>query len=66
MVADPSYYLKLNEQGLLLPYKSKEDANVISDKAADGAWYAVRVCNMIIAYNGNKLKPEEAPKTGLI
>lgn len=62
MVADPSYYLKLNEQGLLLPYKSKEDANVISDKAADGAWYAVRVCNMIIAYNGNKLKPEEAPK----
>ena len=62
MVADPSYYLKLNEQGLLLPYKSKEDANVISDKAADGSWYAVRVCNMIIAYNGNKLKPEEAPK----
>ena len=28
MVADPSYYLKLQEQGLLLPYKSKEDANV--------------------------------------
>lgn len=32
MVADPSYYLKLQEQGLLLPYKSKEDANVISEK----------------------------------
>ena len=62
MVADPSYYLKLNEQKLLLPYKSKEDANVISDKAPDGAWYAVRVCNMIIAYNSNKLSAEEAPK----
>lgn len=62
MVADPSYYLKLNAQGLLLPYKSKEDANVIADKAEDGAWYSVRVCNMIIAYNGNKLSAEEAPK----
>ncbi len=63
MVADPSYYLKLNEQKLLLPYKSKEDAAVILDKAPDGAWYSVRVSNMIIAYNSEKLKPEEAPQT---
>lgn len=62
MVADPSYYLKLDAQGLLLPYKSKEDANVIADKDKDGAWYSVRVCNMIIAYNGDKLKAEDAPK----
>lgn len=62
MVADPSYYLKLDEQKLLLPYKSKEADKVISDKDPEGAWYAVRICNMIIAYNGNKLKPEEAPK----
>lgn len=62
MVADPSYYLKLNDQKLLLPYKSKEAANVINDKAEDGAWHAVRVSNMIIAYNGNKLSAEEAPK----
>ncbi len=65
MVADPSYYLKLNEQKLLLPYKSKEDAAVITDKAADGAWYGVRVSNMIIAYNSDKLKAEEAPQTWL-
>lgn len=62
MVADPSYYLKLDEQKLLLPYKSKEDANVISDKDKDGAWYAVRISNMIIAYNSDKLSAEEAPK----
>ena len=62
MVADPSYYLKLEDQKLLLPYKSKEEKNLINDKAADGAWYGVRISNMIIAYNSNKLKAEEAPK----
>ena len=62
MVADPSYYLKLEDQKLLLPYKFKEEKNLINDKAADGAWYAVRVCNMIIAYNADKLKAEDAPK----
>ena len=64
MVADPSYYLKLQEQGLLLPYKSKEDANVISEKDKDGNWYGVRISNMIIAYNSNKLK--KLRKTGQI
>lgn len=62
MVADPSYYLKLEDQKLLLPYKSKEEKNLINDKDAEGAWYAVRVCNMIIAYNADKLKAEDAPK----
>ena len=63
MVADPSYYLKLEKEGWLMPYKSKEHNNVIADKAENGAWYAVRVCNMIIAYNGDKLKAEDAPKS---
>lgn len=63
MVADPSYYLKLNEQKLLLPYVSPEAKNVISEKDKDGAWTAVRISNMIIAYNSDKLSPEEAPKT---
>ena len=62
MVADPAYYLTLQKQGLLMNYKSKEDANLINDKDKDGAWYAVRVCNMIIAYNGQKTKAEDAPK----
>ena len=47
---------------MLLPYKSKEDANVISEKDKDGNWYGVRISNMIIAYNSNKLKAQEAPK----
>ena len=63
MVADPSYYLKLDEQKLLLPYVSPEAKNVISDKDKEGAWTAVRISNMIIAYNSDKLKPEDAPKT---
>lgn len=62
MVADPAYYLTLQKQGLLLDYKSKEDANLINDKDPNGAWYAVRVCNMIIAINGQKTKLEDAPK----
>lgn len=63
MVADPSYYLKLDKEGWLMPYKSKEHNNIIADKAENGAWYAVRVCNMIIAYNADKLKAEDAPKS---
>ena len=35
MVADPSYYLKLDDQKLLLPYKSKEEKNLINDKDAE-------------------------------
>ncbi len=62
MVADPSYYLRLDAQGLLMPYKAKEADAVIADKDKEGAWYSVRVCNMIIAYNGDKLKAEDAPK----
>ncbi len=63
MVADPSYYLKLQKDNLLLPYKSKEYDKLVNDKDKDGFWHGVRVSNMIIAYNTNKLKPEEAPKT---
>lgn len=63
MVADPSYYLTLKKQGLLLPYKSKHHDKVILDKDANGAWYSVRVCNMIIAYNKDKLKAADAPKS---
>ena len=59
MVADPSYYLKLDEQKLLMHYVSPEAKNVISDKDKDGAWTAVRISNMIIAYNSDKLKAND-------
>ena len=63
MVADPSYYLTLQDQGLLLDYVSPNLKDVITDKDKNGAWSSVRVCNMIIAYNSDKLKPEDAPKS---
>jgi iron(III) transport system substrate-binding protein len=63
MVADPSYYLALKKQGLLLDYVSPNQKDVVADKDAKGSWTAVRISNMIIAYNTTKLKPEEAPKS---
>ena len=63
MVADPSYYLKLQSEKRLFNYVSPNMKDVVSAKDKDGAWTAVRISNMIIAYNSDKLKPEDAPKT---
>ena len=52
MVAEPSYYLSL-----------KNLKDVITDKDEKGAWSSVRISNMIIAYNSDKLSAEEAPKS---
>ena len=56
MVADPSYYLALKKQGLLLDYVSKNQKDVIADKDKIGSWTAVRISNMIIAYNKDKVQ----------
>ena len=61
MVADPSYYLALKKQGLLLNYKSKELEKVVLESDKDGAWLPVRVNNMIIAYNKDKIAKEDIP-----
>ena len=63
MVADPSYYLTLKKQGLLMDYVAPNQKDVVADKDTAGSWTAVRISNMIIAYNTTKLKPEEAPKS---
>lgn len=63
MVADPSYYLTLQEQNLLLKYDAPNRKDVKLNKDKDGYWTGVRVSNMIIAYNTAKVKPEEAPKS---
>ncbi len=63
MVADPSYYYTLKDQKMLMNYVSPEAKDVIMGKDKDGAWTAVRISNMIIAYNTTKLKAEEAPKS---
>lgn len=63
MVADPSYYLKLQDEKRLLNYVSPNLKDVVSAKDKDGAWSAVRISNMVIAYNTDKLKAEDAPKS---
>lgn len=63
MVADPSYYLYLKEKGLLLKYDAPNRKDVKLNKDEEGYWTGVRVSNMIIAYNTDKVKPEEAPKS---
>jgi len=63
MVADPSYYLTLKDKGLLLQYDAPNRKDVIANKDKEGYWTGVRISNMIIAYNTDKLKPEEAPKS---
>lgn len=63
MVADPSYYIRLKNDGQLLDYVSPNAKDVISAKDKKGAWTAVRISNMIIAYNADKVKGDDIPKT---
>lgn len=63
MVADPSYYLALKEQNLLLKYDSPNRKDVKINKDADGYWTGVRISNMVIAYNTAKVSAADAPKT---
>lgn len=63
MVADPSYYLYLEDKGLLLQYDSPNRKDVKINRDKEGYWTGVRISNMIIAYNTDKVKPEDAPKS---
>ena len=46
-----------------MDYASPNLKDVITDKDEKGAWSSVRISNMIIAYNSDKLSAEEAPKS---
>ena len=63
MVADPSYSLELKAAGLLHPYISKEAENLALEYDKEGYWYPVRNLNMILAYNPEKFKKEDLPKS---
>ena len=63
MVADPSYYLKLQKEKRLFNYVSPNLKDVVTAKDKDGAWASVRISNMVIAYNADKMKAEDAPKS---
>ncbi|MBM6985110.1 MAG: ABC transporter substrate-binding protein [Acidaminococcaceae bacterium] len=61
MVADPSYYIFLKNKDLLLNYQSPQMKDVILEADKDFAWSPVRVNNMIIAYNKDKIRKEDIP-----
>lgn len=63
MVADPSYYLTLKDQNLLLKYDSPNRKDVAANKDSEGYWTGVRISNMIIAYNTAKVSEADAPKS---
>lgn len=63
MVADPSYYLTLKNQNLLLKYDSPNRKDVQINKDSEGYWTGVRISNMIIAYNTAKVNAADVPKT---
>lgn len=55
MVAEPSYSLELKEKGILHAYVSKNAENLALDYDKEGYWYPVRILNMILAYNPEKI-----------
>ncbi|MCI2129086.1 MAG: extracellular solute-binding protein, partial [Sphaerochaeta sp.] len=59
LVAEPAYSLELNEDGYLHKYLSPNRANLRFDYDKEGAWYPVRVCNMVLAYNPEMYKPSD-------
>lgn len=63
MVAEPAYSLELKENDILHPYKTPAAEKLSFDYDADGYWYPVRVCSMILAYNPELYKKEEIATT---
>ncbi|MHC6203333.1 ABC transporter substrate-binding protein [Breznakiellaceae bacterium SP9] len=63
MVAEPSYSLELKEKGLLHPYKSPEARYLDFEYDADGYWYPVRICNMVLAYNPERSERNSIPNS---
>ena len=66
MTSDPFFYIQLKEKGLLAPYSSPLAENVPPHlKDAEGYFSTQRVPVVIMAYNRNMLKPDDAPKSFL-
>ena len=51
MVAEPSFSLELMEKNYLEPIKVDHPEALRFSYDANGYWYPVRVCNMVLAYN---------------
>jgi iron(III) transport system substrate-binding protein len=63
MVSEPSYALELMDYGMLHPYLSKEAAALDFPYDPQGYWYPVRICNMVLAYNPEKISKDQLPNS---
>jgi iron(III) transport system substrate-binding protein len=63
LVAEPSYSLELKERGLLHPYISPYADRLAFDYDKEGYWYPVRICNMVLAYNPEKVAKNTIPNS---
>ena len=57
MVAEPSFSLEMKEYGYLHPFTFEGAADKLRfPYDEEGYWYPVRVCNMVLAYNPEKVE----------
>jgi len=64
LVAEPAYSLELKEAGWLHSYVIKDADKLLRfPYDEEGYWYPVRVCNMVLAYNPERYKLEEVPRS---
>lgn len=62
LVAEPAYSLELKEGGWLYPYVVEGAAEKLRFPFdAEGYWYPVRVCNMVLAYNPELYSADALP-----
>lgn len=59
LVAEPAYSLELDEGGWLHKYLSPNRENLRFEYDPEGAWYPVRVCNMVLGYNPDMYQPSD-------
>lgn len=63
MVAEPAYALELKEAGVLHSYDSKHKDKLAFEYDPNGAWYPVRISNMVLAYNPEQYSKDEIPNS---
>ena len=63
MVAEPSYSIKLKEEGLLHSYISREAYKLAFEYDHEGYWYPVRVNNMVLAFNPDRYAKSAVPNS---
>ncbi|RFU94985.1 extracellular solute-binding protein [Sphaerochaeta halotolerans] len=63
MVADPSYAFELKEMGVLQPIMISNASDLAFDYDKEGYWYPVRISNMVLAYNPEKVNKADIPNS---